>query len=335
MAVTNVTKLPTRLSNMLITNPDQARERYHVTVDDPNTLDREVLTATTTGGTPVTIPVYGDTHASNSALHVSGLTAQQVSMLLWEVTVAYAADAPLQPPSSTLPAIEFASINWRVSSIMLPLPEDAEGEPYVNTAGVPIEPIPLTAVPMQVATLAWNSSGWYYDDVAAELAFTVNKYPFDLPGRVAPVPARAAYMADITIGSAVDPRGGGIPYWRVSIVLHILYGNPYGNDGANPWDIVIPSMGFVEKRFDNEGVTRVYPIMLPVKEEYSDGTSNDAREWAFASNGFKERKRMLRTQRPMPLNDAGHFEGQTATAAKMLFTPHRTSDFRDLRFPSE
>jgi hypothetical protein len=237
MAVTSVTEMwPGRDGSDDIEKRTRLRRVYRVETDD---IDDD---ATVAGGTTL-LPRLGDLHPNYEA-YVVGVVPHQLDEdpFLWDVAIEYSSElptrsavggsgVPLGPgPESQSVNSAGATVNnpnptvreadprnrpavWRRHTVEVeePFEFDANGDPVLNSAGLPFDPPAMTKFRVLIATIVKNVSGIGNDDIDTYLD-TINAATWK---------GVAAGKARVIVFDTASDMENGIPYTQVTLAIAI------------------------------------------------------------------------------------------------------------------
>ncbi len=163
---------------------------------------------------------------------------QRLGLETFKVASDYAIpDGGQIPDDNVDPLLKPAEYRWEQVELTIPADVDLDGSPIVNTAGFPLEPMPLTIT-------YWILHAWRYepefDTLKADTyANAVNSEPLTLAGRpVAVEHCRCKTMEPEGVYQAITP------YVRMHYAFEVFFGNQLGpypfqhkvlNQGDSGW----------------------------------------------------------------------------------------------------
>jgi hypothetical protein len=193
------------------------------------------------------VPLPGDQHPDDQFAYVEFTEPVQVdeSERVHTVHVKYSTIVP-DVPEAVAPLDRTPRFSWGFLSTTVPYAIDANGDPSINTAGVPYDPLPARTQSIPVLNVRWNSDSYSQSLVTSRMD-TINSDAFSVVGYQIPIG-----QAKLVAWNAEWFSEAGQNFFTNSVTLQFRQANPGwiaydpALSVAEPWDQVILQFGFTQ-----------------------------------------------------------------------------------------
>jgi len=194
-------------------DPVTAREVWRITVDSPLDNRATILTA---------LPSIFASHDSDPGLTLRSATLDHTHKLVWLATLEYSnaplEDRTLERLTQANPTLRTPRIRWRTNTRQIVATRDADGRPYVNSAGDQLDAEArlrdVTDIVVRVSKSVADLPPWILT-----LNNTMNAGPFTVRGVT--FPAYTLLLRELEIGD--ESTENDFPFVQVDFELHYHY----------------------------------------------------------------------------------------------------------------